>query len=101
MDTTFSARQSATANRGLNNLKLTDTPYPNTVENEIRDSFYELRLLLNNGRYQMTVYTVAPSASTDGQAGESRFVIEGADARIYMHDGTNWWKSPYAWTQIT
>ena len=82
-------------------MKFSDIPLPDSVENELKDALYELRLILNNGKYQLAKYAVAPTASTSGQEGEVRWVIEGVDARLYIHDGTSWWKSPYTYTKIT
>lgn len=80
--------------------KLPDIPMPASVANETKDMFYWIRLYWNNGRYQSTKYTVAPTASVSGQTGEMRLVVEGNDVRLYVHDGTNWYKSA-AMTKIT
>ena len=73
--------------------KLEDIPMPKSVANEVKDMFYGIRLLLNNGRYQSTVYTTAPTTSTTGQSGEMRLVVEGTSYNIYWSDGTTWYKS--------
>ena len=72
-------------------MKLEDIAMPETVENEVKDTFYNIRLLLNNGRYQISSYSVAPTASDGGQTGEIRLVREGSTGGLYIHDGTDWW----------
>lgn len=80
--------------------KLPDIVLPKSVENEVQDYFYYIRLYWNNGKYQFSKYTTAPSTTTTGQTGECRLVQEGTDVRLYVHDGTDWWKSANKMTKI-
>lgn len=81
-------------------MKLSDIAMRRNVPNEVKDMFDNLRALLNNGRYQTTIYTVAPTASDLGEEGETRYVLASGIMYQYIYDGSNWHYST-ALTKVT
>lgn len=71
--------------------KLPDIELPTTVDNETKDMLYYIRLYWNNGRYDLTKYSVSPSTDTAGNEGEMRFVREGNNGYLFVYDNTDWW----------
>ncbi len=58
---------------------------------ELQDMLDEVRMILNQGLYQLPTSTADKSSSDDGQNGEVWLVAYGASVRLEVYYGGTWY----------
>ena len=70
-------------------MRLPAYEFPRNVSNEVQEAIEDIRMLINNGKYQLRIVTAEPTY--EGEEGELVIYNAGASKYLFSYIDGNWW----------